>query len=356
MKGTRPLSAVVVCDQWLGSNGYAGMKALQRAGWMVSVVPEWEYVPVKWETLPMRLVGRLLRAHSVREFNAALVAATRQYRADLLLVFKGRFVSAEAIRAIRACGTLTYCFFPDNSFRAHGRYLPDALREYDWVYTAKSFGLRDMQEQLGMSRASLLLHGFDPDLHRPVPLTPEDEEAFGADVSFIGTWSPKKERFLAALAVARPALTLRIWGASWANCRSAALRDVAARAVPLIGETYVRAIRASRINLAILSERRSGSSADDQITSRTFHIPASGGFMLHERTPEVTATLREGTDIACFADEAEMIGAVDRWMSDPDGRQAVAMAGHRTVLAGHSWDQRIATILEDHRERRGYDR
>jgi hypothetical protein len=27
--------AIVVCDQWLGSNGYAGMKALRRAGWSV---------------------------------------------------------------------------------------------------------------------------------------------------------------------------------------------------------------------------------------------------------------------------------------------------------------------------------
>ena len=348
----RARTAVVVCDQWLGSNGYAGMKALRRAGWVVSVVPEWEYIPVKAATFSMRAIGRLVRPLAVREFNNALASEARACRADLLLVFKGRFVSADALRAITTGGTLAYCFFPDNSFRAHGPYLPVALPLYDWVYTAKSFGLRDMKEQLGLTNTSLLLHGFDADLHRPVPLTPDDQCEFGADVSFIGTWSRKKERYLSALAAARPELKLRIWGASWTNCRSATLRDLANAAVTVVGERYVRAIRASKINLAILSERRGGSSSDDQITSRTFHIPASGGFMLHERTPEVLGVLRENLEIGCFGDEMEMISAVDQWLAQPEEREAVAAAGHRAVVECHSWDDRIRIIVEDHNQRR----
>jgi hypothetical protein len=352
MSEVRSGAVVVVCDQWLGSNGYAGMKALRRAGWMVSVVPEWEYVPVNWQARATRAIARAVRHLAVGEFNDALVKEVRATRPEFLLVFKGRFVSAEALRAIRAGGTLAYCFFPDNSFRTHGQYLPQALPEYDWVYTTKSFGLRDMKDQLGITKASLLLHGFDPDLHRPVMLTPDDEREFGADVSFIGTWSPKKERYLSALVAARPEVKLRIWGASWTSSRSSILRDAARAAVPVVGERYVRAIIASKINLAILSERRTGASSDDQITSRTFHIPASGGFMLHERTPEVTATLRENMEVGCFANETEMIESVDRWLTRPDERRAAAMAGHRAVVAAHSWDQRIRGILSDHEGRR----
>jgi spore maturation protein CgeB len=348
----RPRTAVVVCDQWLGSNGYAGMKALRRAEWMVSVVPEWEHVPVRWNSFAMRALGRCIRHPATQEFNGALVNEVRASRADLLLVFKGRFVSPDALRAIRTNGTLAYCFFPDNSFRAHGRYLPTALPEYDWVYTAKSFGLRDMKEQLGVTTASLLLHGFDPDLHCAGPVTADDEMDFGADVSFIGTWSPKKEKYLSALASARPHLKMRIFGGSWTNARAASLRTAVSISGPIHGQAYVRAIRVSKINLAILSERRDGSSADDQITSRTFHIPASGAFMLHERTPEVLATLREDAEVGCFGDEAEMISAVDRWLARPEDREAVAAAGHRAVLRSHSWDHRIRVILDDHSKRR----
>jgi hypothetical protein len=352
MKGVRAGTALVVCDQWLGSNGYAGMKALRRTGWMVSVVPEWEYVPLKWQALPARVIARALRFCAVREFNRALVREVQTIRPDFLLVFKGRFVSADALRAVRSTGTLAYCFFPDNSFRAHGNYLSAALREYDWIYTSKSFGLRDMKEQLGVVNASLLLHGYDRDLHRRLALTAEDMAEFGADASFIGNWSPKKELYLARLTEAFPSLKLKIWGPAWANARSPALHEMVKASRPIVGEEYVRAIHASKINIAILSERRTGSSADDQITSRTFHIPACGGFMLHERTPEVTATLKEGIEVACFRDVSELISSVTYWIDRSEQRQTLAAAGHSAVAAAHSWDHRIAVILREHALRR----
>ena len=40
-----------------------------------------------------------------------------------------------------------------------------------------------------------------------------------------------------------------------------------------------------------------GSSEGDRTTTRTFEIPASGGFMLHERNEEVLSLYREGSEI-----------------------------------------------------------
>lgn len=343
----RPLRrAVVVCDQWLGSNGYAGMKALRRAGWSVHVAPEWEYVPVRWRSAPMKVLARALRPFAVREFNARLVDLARRTDAEMLLVFKGTFVYASALRALRERGVRLYCFYPDVSFRVHGRWLPDALREYDWIFTTKSFGVRDLNDQLGVTRASVIRHAFDPDLHRPVRPTPADLERYGCDVSFIGTWSPKKERLLRALRARLPDVRLRIWGDQWrgAVSRSTGLeQNVEGRAVE--GEEYVRAIVSSKINLAILSEHRPGASSGDRITSRTFHIPACGGFMLHERTDEVLDVLREPQEIACFADADEMIAQIERLLRDDATRAAIATRAHDRITAAHSWDHRIREIV-----------
>ena len=141
--------AVTVCDLWLGSNGYAGMKALRRLGWVVHTAPEWEFVPVQWRSLPMRALGRLIRPLAVREFNARLVSLARSTRASMVVVFKGSFVTGQALDALRAREIKSYCFYPDNSFQAHGPYIPSALPKYDWVFTAKSFGIRDLKDQLG---------------------------------------------------------------------------------------------------------------------------------------------------------------------------------------------------------------
>ena len=345
--GTGFRRALAVCDYWLGGNGYAGMKALRRAGWDVNVVPEWEYVPSKWRSFGLRAVGRLIRATAVREFNQELLLQAERHTPEMLLVFKGSFVRGPTLERLRELKVRTYCFYPDNSFRAHGPYIPQALPRYDWVFTAKSFGVQDMRRQLGVTRASVLLHGFDPDLHRPVPLSAADLAEYGCDVSFIGTWSPKKERILAALARQRPALRIRIWGEQWHNAQAPELR----RAIgghEVVGEQYVRAIRASKINVAILSEQRSGSSSDDRITSRTFHIPAAGGFMLHERTEEVTSRFREHVDCACFGDATELAEQVDRYLADDEGRARIAESGRHLVWARDSWDHRIHEIVAKH--------
>jgi len=337
--------ALVVCDQWLGSNGYAGMKALRRAGWSVQVVPEWESVPVRWESTVMRGIGRILRPFAVAEFNRRLIQQAIRTSPELLLVFKGTFVRGDSLEQLHARGIRLFCFYPDVSFRTHGPYLPGALPRYDWIFTTKSFGIRDLQSQLGVRHVSLVHHAFDPELHRPTVPTPSDVERYGCDVSFIGTWSPKKERLLRELHARRPNVRMRIWGEQWnAHQRRRGLDDVVqGRAVE--GEEYVRAIAASKINLCILSEPRAGSSSGDQITSRTFHIPACGGFMLHERTLELLEVLAEPSDVACFADPDELILQVERYLADDAQRMAIATSGRRRVESEHSWDHRIREII-----------
>ena len=339
-----PGRAIVICDQWLGSDGFAGMKALRRAGWNVLVEPEWEFVPVRWQTMPMRVLARAARAGAVREFNSDLVRLATRFRPDLLLVFKGRFVHPSALREARKLGVTTYCFYPDVSFRAHGPLIPRALPEYDWIFTTKTFGLADMREQLGVTRASVVHFAYDPDLHRPVELTPADRSRFECDVSYIGTWSPKKERILAELISRRPALRLKIWGEQWWRASTAALRDYVG-GHEVIGEDYVRAICGSAINLSIMSEARAGSSMGDQVASRTFSVPACGGFVIHERTQEVLRLFREDEEIVCFDGMDELVSRVDQYLNDPQRRRIVTDQSRQAVVRAHSWDVRIRELL-----------
>ena len=337
--------AIVVCDQWLGSDGYAGMKALRRAGWDVHVVPEWEFVPARYRSLHMKAIGKLIRPLAVREYNRELELQGRRLEPAMLLVFKGTWVLGSAIRALRAQGVRCYNYYTDVSFRAHGPYIPDALPHYDWIFTTKTFGLSDMREQLGITRASHIQFAFDPDLHRPVPMGPREEARYGCDVSYIGTWSPKKEQLLTAVAQRRPEVKLRIWGEYWNNARSAAIRGaIGGREV--LGNEFVRALLGTKINLSIMSEARKGSSRGDQVANRTFAVPACGAFVLHERTDELLQLFREGEHLACFSDADEMIEKIDYYLARPEVRLRVADAGREMVWREHSWDRRVHVITD----------
>ncbi len=340
------LKVLIVRENWLGCTGLSAFDACLRLGAQANSLSESEYVPGRWTSISMRVAGRLLRKAAVAEFNRNLVREVEWRRPDLLLVFKGPWVTAEALQSAKRTGTKTYCFYPDVSYLVHGPYLPEALREYDWIFTTKTFGVNDFKERLGLTKVSFLPHAFDLRVHRPRKPTKREEVEYGCDVSFIGTWSPKKEALLEQIATLRPEIDLKVWGDQWRSMRRGTPLERHVQFRGVHGIDYAIAIGCSKINLAILSEQRHGSSSGDLITSRTFHIPASGGLMLHERTPDLEMYFTPGQDCACFSSAEEMIEQIDRLLGDAALRQSIAAKGQERVEAEHSWDHRMATILD----------
>ncbi len=336
---------LVVRENWLGCTGLSAFNALIRAGVQATSITEAEYLPL-WSSFPMRVVRRALTWAAVKEFNAALLRDVQHYKPDLLLVFKGPMVLADTLRAIGKMGVVRYCFYPDVSFSTHGPYLLEALPCYDWIFTTKSFGVRDLESLLGVKTASYLPHAYDPDVHRPRVPEARDRDEYDCDISFIGSWSPKKAQFLEALLPQRPETRLKIWGDRWQNLTmSSRLRPFTVlRAI--FGPAYAMAVSCSKINLAVMHERVGTASSGDLITSRTFHIPACGGLLLHERTPDILSIFTENENCVCFSDVDDLVAKVDWLLADDRGRKAIAQRGQELVESAHSWDHRARTILD----------
>jgi spore maturation protein CgeB len=255
-------------------------------------------------------------------------------------------VHPHVIRFYRQEGVPTVNFYPDVSFLAHGKYIPRALPWYNHVFTTKSWGIADMQDQLGLKSISYLEHGFDPDVHRPLPLSDEDKQTYGCDVVFIGTWSPKKEELIGFLRQKMPQAIVKIWGSQWDKSRTPALCPCV-MGTEVIGDEYVKALLGGSIALGLLSEKRKGASSGDVTTSRTFNIPACGAFMLHERTEEVLRYFNEGEEAAFFASPDELVRQVSHYLSHPQERESVARAGRqRCLAAGYSLDNRMQKVVD----------
>ena len=267
------------------------------------------------------------------------------YRPDALFVFKGNYVTPSILESARGVGARTVNYYPDVSFHTHGRELPRTLPHYDHVFNAKTFGVADMQAH-GVKSVSFLPPGFDPDVHRPVAITDADASRFSCDVSFIGTWSPKKERILTDLRARIPGNRLRIWGNQWEKRTGSGL-DGAVMGMGVTGDDYARAICASKISLGLLSEARAGASSGDLITARTFQIPACGAFMLHERTREVTSYFTEDEEVALYETPAELAEKVTSYLADDARREAIARRGHeRSIRSDYSIDARMRVVAE----------
>lgn len=339
------LRILVVRENWLGCTGLSAFDAFLRTGAWVDSCTESEYIPLKWRNVVMKGVGKLGRSLAVCEFNDDLVRLTRRIRPHLFFAVMGPWVSAGSLEAMHRLGVTRFCFYPDVSVFTHGRYLPHAMPHYDWVFTTKSFGIADMRDKLGITNSSYLPHAYDPLVHFPRTPSEEDKRRFQCDVSFIGSWSKKKESILESLLKLRPNLNLKIWGNRWFNlARESPLRKCTTFE-PADGIGYATAISCSKVNLGLLHEAVFGASSGDQITSRTFHIPACGGFMLHERTHDLQQIFKEGENCECFGSPEELALKIESALSDRPRRESIAKRGRELVQASHSWDHRVQTIL-----------
>ena len=340
---------MMLTARWPGANAEALYQALKRAGHSLSPVQEGFYFPERWQSVPLKILRKALEPWMVREMHNYIVRTAEVFKPHLFIAFKGRFVLPETLKKLKASGVKLINWYPDVSFTVHSRYLPKTLPLYDWVFTTKTFGLHDMREKLGIDRASILLHGYDPEVHSLQGLSDDEMAYYACDVSFIGTWSPKKQHYLEYLYSQLPDLSVKIWGDQWNKAMAGPLNP-AIQHHAVYGREYAKAIGASKINIAILSERRNGASSGDKITSRSFHIPASGGFMLHERTRQVQAVYEEGEDVACFASPEELVQNVETFLADESGRKRIARSGWERCVPAHSMDERARVIMDKYWE------
>jgi spore maturation protein CgeB len=338
------MKILLVGPLWRGSNAGGLFRALSRAGCLIEVIDEFYFISLKTRKKSTKILERLLRPLQEEEFNNAIKGTITTFRPDFLFVYKGAFVQPATLAYARANGCKLILFYPDVSTTAHGPNIPACIPQYDLIFTTKTFGITDMQQQYGVQKAVFIPHGFDPEIHRPLPIGDKERTVFGCDASFIGTWSPKKEKWLAHLVGKLPQMDLKIWGDQWHKASDPILKK-AIQGKSILGDLYAIAIQCSLINLGILSEQVTGSSSGDLITSRTFHIPGSSGFMLHERNEESVLYFNENTEAAFFEGPEEMAEKVKSLLGDNALRNTIRLGGYERALRDHSLDARAATVL-----------
>ena len=338
-------------ENWYGSCARACCYALRRLGHDVSDIDAQTVFPqLHWRS--SRAVRRLFDRRLIAEYNHLVLDVASAFSPDMLLAFKARDLAPQTLQTLRSQGIALYNYYPDTSAFAHGSLLPRALPEYDCVFFTKKFLHKDVTAHTSLKASVFLPHGYDPELHKLWPLDQKDLAQYTCDVGVIATYTQQKEKLLSKLVALKPDIDLQIWGNQWERCSSGNLSKFI-KGAPLNGTSYAKALRAFRISLGIMSGEVKGASQGDETTTRTYEIPACGGFMLHERTQEVLELFEEGKEVACFDSVKELAGKIDYYLAHPHERAAIAAAGHARCVPAYSYDNRMKDIIRWHEEHNG---
>jgi spore maturation protein CgeB len=222
------------------------------------------------------------------------------------------------------------------------------MSEYDCFFDTKRYWDGDAAEHFHPRCRKFLPHGYDPEIHHPVELDDRDRRQFECDVCLIATHTSVKEAVLEELLRLRPKLDLKIWGNLWKeNCRSIEVRKQVCGSA-LNGMSYAKAVLASRINLALMGVT---SEAKDETSTRSYEVPACGGFALHPETPEVLDLFDAGREIVCFDSVRQLDEQIDYYLAHPKERFAIAQAGYARCVPAYSYENRMREILSWHEDR-----
>jgi spore maturation protein CgeB len=292
-----------------------------------------------------RLAIRAAWPPLVRRVGRELAREARRYRPDLIWVDQGMAVPADAVRDARdaaAPGARAVHYTPD-SIRAPGWRAArgGAFAAYDVCFTTKPGDL-DTYRALGARRVHFTLQGYDPRVHRPMEPGGAGEGAgrFGCDVAFVGQRMPARARSLRRLAAEVPC-RLALYGRHWGRGSTGAALGPLHRGW-VSGDDYARALSSAKICLGFLNQE-----VQDCFTTRSFEIPACGGFMLAERTEFLRGLFEEDREAAYFGSDDELCSKVRFYLGRDGLRRRIARAGlERARRSGYTWGERVLGCLE----------
>ena len=341
--------------------------ALSRVGFRMTAVDSLS-MWVQASYVRRHIDQRLRKSGTVRQFNERIVDAVKREKPAFLWAEKQEYLSADVLEEIRSRGTVTIHYNPDPYYSLSWKqtlHTDAALAAFDVLVVTKKYEVAEYQRR---NRGTVVYSplGFDPVGHRR---TSGSSAKYRADISFVGGWEPRREELL--IAAMSPRRSIKVWGYGWTIAQQSVLNPLRAFRLgrltneqrPYFGpsrtelasmvqreseyngeiyeDAYSAAVASAAISLGFLREI-----CPDQHTTRSFEIPAMGGFLLGNRSDEHLEFFEEGKEAEFFDSTEEYIDKINFYLANPALRCRIAEAGYRRCLSsGYSYDERLQKVL-----------
>ena len=105
-------------------------------------------------------------------------------------------------------------------------------------------------------------------------------------------------------------------------------------------DAYFNHFRETAINLNLVN-----GNAETGLNMRHFEITAAGGFMLCYDHPELEQDFAVGEECVVFNSEADLLEKIRHYLSHPEERVAIALAGQRRTLSEHLYSHRLEKLV-----------
>jgi spore maturation protein CgeB len=267
-----------------------------------------------------------------RLFERRMLRAVQRFQPQLILVTLGSQLSPKTVQRLRGVTTARIvCWCQDQMTTLGRQYILGS--EYDAVFV-KDRHLQDLFSRMIKSTPFFYLpEACNPQVHRSVALSAEDEKRYGCDVMIAGTLYYYRQEILQRLA----GVDLKVWGLQpgWLLSR------LKRRSLPpVFMEEKARAAKAARICLNTLHYGEVNG-----LNARAFEIAGCGGFQLITSVPVLAEHFDIDQEVAAFNSIDELLEKVRYYLDHPQLAAAIAARGQLRAHRDHTYENRLRSIL-----------
>jgi spore maturation protein CgeB len=286
-------------------------------------------------TAATTLLSRSFLREPLALSESRLMKCARRFAPDLVLVTCIADLRPHVVAALRAGNPSCKVFgvFSDHIANFGRGYFFAA--DYDALFFKDRYIVDKLRAKLGWSHVRYLPQACDRVLHVTVPLSDEDRERYGCDISLAGSPHLFRNESLRPL-IGRD---MKIWGPPppiWVDHPSR--RHFTGRYVS--GPEKCKAMLATRI---VLNQNHYAEIAGTN--KRTFEVAAIGAFQLTD-TPALRDVFDPEAEVAVFDTQKEMLERIDEFLAAPERRISMARRAQTRAHAEHTYEHRwVAHLL-----------
>lgn len=86
------------------------------------------------------------------------------------------------------------------------------------------------------------------------------------------------------------------------------------------------------------------------VNQRLFDVPATGSFLLTDWRSQIDRLFDPGSEVVCFREPEEVPELTRHYLEHPAERNRIAQAARRRILAEHTYEHRMQTVLDTMRQ------
>ncbi len=280
---------------------------------------------------------KLLHKWDMNRLNNSLLSLIEGGRPDICLFIGGFRTYASVVDKINKMGVKTVLWTTDPPTNFDN--VISVARVCNFVFCSGTEAMDILQIE-GVSNTVWLPFACDPDYHRPVELTDEDNRKYARRIAFVGSYDANRARILESLSD----LDIGVWGPYWDRLDSSSPLKPKARGVKLNYDVWVKIFNAADIVLVI--HFQDGKIINHQASPKLFEALACKSFVIVDSQKDAMTIFEDKRHVVFFTDTEDLRKKVLYYLSHSEERERIATEGYNEVITSHTYRHRIEKMLK----------